>query len=65
MAAGRINLDDESALKSMPTAAEAILRAAMALRPLLPCHDFYGETTIIWEDGRPVRMMFGKWSIKI
>ncbi len=62
---GRVKIDEESALKNMPTTAEAILRAAQALRPLLPCQDFYGETTIIWEDGRPQRLMFGKWSIKI
>jgi hypothetical protein len=38
----------------MPVTAESILRAAMALRPILP-EKFYGRFILIFEDGRPIR----------
>jgi hypothetical protein len=53
-ATGRIRIDEESALKSMPVTAEAILRSAQALRPILP-EKFYGRFILIFEDGRPIR----------
>ena len=53
-ATGRIRIDEESALKTMPVTAESILRAAMALRPILP-EKFYGRFILIFEDGRPIR----------
>ena len=51
---GRVKIDEESALKSMPMTAEAILRSAQALRPILP-EKFYGRFILIFEDGRPIR----------
>ena len=53
-ATGRIRLDEESSLKSMPVTAEAILRSAQALRPILP-ERFYGRFILIFEAGRPIR----------
>jgi hypothetical protein len=38
----------------MPVTAEAILRSAQALRPILP-ERFYGRFILIFEDGRPIR----------
>ena len=53
-ATGRIKIDEESTLKSMPVTAESILRAAMDLRPILP-ENFYGRFVLIFEGGRPIR----------
>jgi len=37
----------------MPAVADAVYRAASQLAALVGPH-FYGETTIKWEDGKPV-----------
>ena len=59
----RITKGEESALASMPTSAESLLRAASAIRPLLPVEDFYGEVTIVYEAGRPLRLYCAKWNM--
>lgn len=41
---------------SMPTTAEIILQAAAVLAPVLPV-GFYGKAVIIYENGRPLRMV--------
>lgn len=41
---------------SMPTTAEIILQAAAILAPVLP-RAFYGKAVIIYENGKPLRMI--------
>lgn len=51
----RIELQ-ESATTRMPTTAECILRAAAALKPILP-EDFFGRIVISFEHGMPARLV--------
>jgi hypothetical protein len=44
---------EEHAAETMPAVADAVYRAASQLAALVGPH-FYGETTIKWEDGKPV-----------
>lgn len=54
---------EATARDTMPVTADCILRAGAMLLPILP-PQFYGETTIKWEAGKPVRME-KKESLKI
>lgn len=46
----------ESAKSTMPTTAEIVLGAAALLKPILP-PDFFGKVILIYENGKPLRMM--------
>lgn len=50
---GGVKLPDEHAADTMPAVADAVFRAAAQLSPLVG-PNFYGETTIKWQNGKPV-----------
>jgi hypothetical protein len=46
----------EPAIETMPTTAEIILQAAAVLEPILP-PEFYGKIVLIFEKGKPLRLV--------